>query len=142
MDNTAQKQNQTIDDVNAQIQPQPVQTGSLNKEAEVASVNDFVKLSEKPIIKDAEVAEAGVTEVKQGVELDKVQEQIGVKRSAETTPIKIDDLSEKIQYPLGQTQAQQVIKTNKNSKSSIVWLAILMLKHFKRMQRKLLGKTT
>lgn len=137
MDNTAQKQNQTGNDVQSQPQPQP--TGSLNKEAEVASVSDFVTLSEKPAIKDKEVVESGVAEVSQGVELSKVHEQIGVKRSAETTPVKIEP-SETIQYPLNQAQAQQIVKTNKNSKSSIIWLAILMLKHFKKIHRKLLGK--
>lgn len=141
MDNTAQKQNQTADDVQSQVQPQsqPQPTGSLNKEAEVAAVSDFVTLSEKPAIKDKEVVEAGVAEVAQGVELSKVHEQIGVKRSAETTPVKIEP-SEAIQYPLNQAQAQQIVKTNKNSKSSIIWLAILMLKHFKKIHRKLLGK--
>jgi hypothetical protein len=145
MDNTAQKQNQ-VDDNNqssvqtqTQSQPQPTPTGSLNKEAEAAAVSDFVTLSEKPIVKDKEVAEAGVAEVTQGVELSKEHEQIGVRQAAETTPVKIEP-SEKIQLPFDQTQAQQVVKTNKNSKSSIVWLAILMLKHFKKMRRKLLGK--
>ena len=141
MDDTAQKQNQTGDNIQsqAQPQPQPTPTGSLNKEAEVASVSDFVKPTETPAVKDREVAEAGVAEVTQGVELSKEHEQIGVKASAEATPVKLEP-SEKIQLPLDQMQAQQVVKTNKSSKSSIVWLAILMLKHFKKMHRKLLGK--
>ena len=141
MDDTAQKQNQTGDNIQSQPQPQPqpTPTGSLNKEAEVAPVSDFVKPTETPVVKDREVAEAGVTEMTQGVELNKEHEQIGVRASAETTPVKLEP-SEKIQLPLDQMQAQQVVKTNKSSKSSIVWLAILMLKHFKKIRRKLLGK--
>jgi hypothetical protein len=141
MDDTAQKQNQTGDNIQsqAQPQPQPTPTGSLNKEAEVASVSDFVKPTETPAVKDREVAEAGVTEITQGVELSKEHERIGIRQAAETTPVKLEP-SEKIQLPLDQMQAQQVVKTNKSSKSSIVWLAILMLKHFKKMRRKLLGK--
>jgi hypothetical protein len=143
MDDTAQKQNQTGDNAKSQVQPQsqpqPTPTGSLNKEAEVASVSDFVKPTETPAVKDREVAEAGVAEVTQGVELSKEHERIGIRQAAETTPIKLEP-SEKIQLPLDQMQAQQVVKTNKSSKSSIVWLAILMLKHFKKMRRKLLGK--
>jgi hypothetical protein len=141
MDDTAQKQNQTGDNIQsqAQPQPQPTPTGSLNKEAEAAPVSDFVKPTEMPAVKDREVAEAGVVEVTQGVELSKEHEQIGIRQAAETTPVKLEP-SEKIQLPLDQTQAQQVVKTNKSSKSSIVWLAILMLKHFKKMHRKLLGK--
>ena len=157
MDDTAQKQNQVndnaqpqdqaqpaprspLDKVLPQPQPQPVPTGSLNKEAEMAAVSDFVKPSETTPVKDREVAEAGVTEVAQGVELSKEHEQIGVKRSAETTPVKIENSGESIQYPLDPIQAQQIVRTNKNSKSSILWMAILMLKNFKKIHRKLLGK--
>ena len=163
MDDTAQKQNQVGDSNQSQAQPavrtpldsvlpqspvvgqgvsaqQPVPTGSLNKEAELAPVSDFVKPSETPVVKDKEVAEAGVAEVTQGVELSKEHEQIGVKPSAEATPVKIEDLGESIQYPLDQTEAQKIVKTNKSSRSSIVWMAILMLKHFKRIHRRLLGK--
>jgi len=56
MDDTAQKQNQIsdngqaqpaprspLDNVLPQPQPQPMPTGSLNKEAEMATVSDFVK---------------------------------------------------------------------------------------------------
>jgi hypothetical protein len=156
MDDTAQKQNQVADSNQSQakpavrtpldnIQPQPQQpqsapTGSLNKEAEMAPVSDFVKPSEAAVIKDREVAEAGIAEVRQSVELNKEHEQIGVKPSAENTPVKVDDSGDKIQYPLDQNQAQKIVKNNKSSKSSIVWMAILMLKHFKSMHRKLIGR--
>lgn len=155
MDDTAQQQNKIgdnnqpqaqpavrtpLDNVSPQPQqPQPAPTGSLHKEAELAPVSDFVTLSEKPAIKDKEVAEAGVVEVSQSPELSKEHEQIGVKPSAEATPVKIEP-SEEIELPLDQRQAQKVIKANKNTGYSIVWLAILMLKHFKKMHRKLLGK--
>jgi len=153
MDDTAQKPNQTSDDAQTQAQSQPqavvnqtpvqqqsTPVGSLNKEAELAPVADFVKPTETPAIKDKEVAEAGVSEVSQRVELSREHELMGLRHAAETTPVKIDNPIEKVQLPLDQTQAQQVVKTNKNSKSSIVWMAILMLKHFKQMQRKLLKK--
>jgi len=139
MDDTAQKQNQINDNVQSQAQPQITPIGTVNKEAEMASVSDFVKPSETPVVKDKEVAEAGVQEVSQSVELSKEHEQIGVKQSAETTPVKIEP-SETVQLPLAQEEAQKIVKTNKNIGNSIVWLAILMLKHFKMMHRKLMGK--
>jgi hypothetical protein len=151
MDDTAQKQNQTDDNNQSQAQPQPrvvnqgtvqsptVPAGSLNKEVEMAPVSDFIKPTEAPVVKDKEVAEAGVSEVSQSVELSKEHEQIGIKPAAETMPVKVEP-SEKIQLPLDQAQAQKVIKTNKKTGYSIVWLAILMLKHFKKIHRKLLGK--
>ena len=156
MDDTAQKQNQVADSNQSQAQPavrtpldniqpqpqqpQPMPTGSLNKEAEMAPVSDFVKPTETAVVKDKEVVEAGVAEVLQSVELNKEHEQIGVKPSAENTPVKVEDSGDKIQYPLDQTEAQKIVNTNNNTGSSIVWMAILMLKHFKRMHRKLLGK--
>lgn len=146
MDNTAQ--NQTNDKTQAQVQTQPVaQTsiqpptvpvGSVNKEVEMAPVSDFVKPSETPVIKDKEVAEAGVAEVSQTPELSKEHEQIGIKPSAEATPVKINESGPEDNLPLTQVQAAQTVKKNKNIKSSIVWLAILMLKHFKKIHRKLL----
>jgi hypothetical protein len=156
MDDTAQKQNQVADSNQSQaqpavrtpldnIQPQsqqtvPVPTGSLNKEAEMAPVSDFVKPTETSVIKDKEVAEAGVAEVLQSIELSKEHEQIGVKPSAENTPVKVEDSGNKIQYPLDQTEAEKIVNTNKSTGSSIVWMAILMLKHFKSMHRKLIGR--
>jgi hypothetical protein len=127
-------------DQTAVSQPQVAPIGSVHKEAELAPVSDFVKLSEAPVVKDREVSEAGVKEVVQTPELTKEHEQIGVKPSAEITPVKIESLSESSRMPMTQVQAAQIAKKNKNIKSSIVWLAILMLKNFKKMHRKLLKK--
>ncbi len=142
MDNTAQKQNQTNDNNQSQAQPQPqaVPIGSVNKEVEMAPLTDFIKPTESPVVKDKEVAEAGVSEVSQSVELSREHEQIGIKPAAEVTPVKIESSSETAQLPMTQAQASQVAKTNKSSRSSIIWLAILMLKHFKKMHRKLMGR--
>ena len=151
MDDTAQKQVNDTAQAQAQPavrtpldnvpppQPQVTPVGSTNKEVEVAPVSEYVKLTEAPIVNDKEVAEAGVAEVSQGVELNKEHERIGVKNSGETTPVKVDS-NTKVQLPLEQKEAQKIVKTNKNIKSSVVWLAILMLKNFKKMHRKLLGK--
>jgi hypothetical protein len=150
MDDTAQKQAQAqpavrtpldnIQQPQVVVPQQPVITGSLHKEAEIAPVSDFVKPSEAPAIKDREVAEAGVSEVTQHVELSREHEQIGIKPSAEATPVRVENPSEDANWPMTQVQATQVTKANKNIKSSIVWLAILMLKNFKKAHRRLLRK--
>jgi hypothetical protein len=41
---------------------------------------------------------------------------------------------------MSQAKAQQVVKTNKNIRDSILWFAILMLKNFKKMGRGLSGQ--
>jgi hypothetical protein len=133
-----QPQSQPVDQPVSQPQVTPI--GSMHKEAELAPVSDFVKLSETPAVKDREVAEAGVKEISQTPELTKEHEQIGVRPSAEVTPVKIEESSESSRMPMTQVQATQIAKKNKNIKSSIVWLAILMLKNFKKMHRKLLKK--
>lgn len=150
MDDTAQKQ--TNDQTQVQTQPQPqvvdqtaiqapaVPTGSPNKEVEMAPVSDFVKPTEKPAVRDQEVAEAGVSEVTERIELSKEHEKIGIKPSAEATPVKINDQAGEDNLPMTQVQAAQVVKKNKNIRSSIVWLAILMLKNFKKMRMSLLKK--
>jgi len=157
MDDAAQKQVQAKASDNAQIQPQPqnavtsgaqsaVQTpvvpvGSLNKEAELAPVSDFVKPTETSPIKDSEVKDAGVTEVSQSVELSREHEQIGIKPAAEATPVKVENLkASAVELPMTEVQAADVVKKSNNIRSSIVWLAILMLKNFKKMHRKLLKK--
>ncbi len=103
----------------------------------MAPVSDFVQPSEKPVVKDKEVAEAGVKEVAQSAELSKEHERIGIKPAAEATPVQTEP-SGSVQLPMTQTQATQVLQKSKNIKDSIVWLAILMIKHFKKMHRKLL----
>jgi hypothetical protein len=156
MDDTAQKQTQVSDSAQSQAQPavrtpldnvpqpqpqpQPTPTGSLNKEAEMAPVSDFVKLTETPAIKDKEVAEAGVKEVVQTPEITPEHEKIGVKPSAEATPVKVENPINDEKLPLNEFQAGQITKGRTNIRSSVVWLAILMLKHFKQMRRNLLKK--
>lgn len=89
MDDTAQKPNQTNDDVQVQVQPQvPVPSqpqpqvtpvGTTNKEVEVAPVSEFVKPSEIAAIKDKEVAEAGIVEAEREIELEETHKEMGIK---------------------------------------------------------------
>jgi hypothetical protein len=169
MDNTAQ--NNANDDAQAKVQPQPqpqapvsqaptiqpqpqpAPVGSMNKEAELAPVSDFVKPAETPAVKDKEVAEAGVTEVTQSVELSKEHKEIGIEPAAEATPVKIpSQQSEENKLPMTQLQAAQVIKKGPGMTNlgkhfegiyfvdSIYALAVLMVKHFKKMHRNIFKK--
>ena len=56
------------------------------------------------------MVESGVTEVSQRVELNQEHEKIGIRPSAEATPVKIEDKSEEDNLPMTQVQAGQVIK--------------------------------
>lgn len=132
--------------------PQPVPIGSLNKEAELAPVSDFVKPVETPIVKDKEVTEAGVIEVTQRVELSREHKEIGIEPSPEATPVKIMSPAEENQLPMTQLQAAQVIKKGSGMTNlgkhfegvyfvdSLYALAVLMVKHFKKIHRGILKK--
>jgi hypothetical protein len=93
MDNTARKLSQPVDQLQPQVQSQtPVApVGAVNKEVQVP-VGDYVVPAAEvaPIVKDNEVAEAGVREVEDKIKLEEVHEKIGVKQSAESVEVKTE----------------------------------------------------
>jgi hypothetical protein len=170
MDDTAQKQNQANDNTQVQAQPQPqvpvqpvaqtpspepiTPTGTTKKEAEMAPVSDYVRPSEPEPIKDKEVVEAGIAEAERGIKLEEVHEKMGVRLSAESTPVKTQP-SGMVQLPLDEKEAEKLVKKGPGHNinlekfidglffaDSVYGLAQLMMKHFKRIQSKLSGQKT
>jgi hypothetical protein len=170
MDDTAQNQNQVSDDTQVQVQPpapispQPVQSqppiqqpqatpvGTANKEVGVAPVSDYVRASEAAVIKDREVSEAGVIEVEKEIKLEEAHEKMGVRLSAESTPVKTQP-SGLIQLPMDEEEAEKEIKKGPGHNinlekffdgiffaNSVYGLAVLMAKHLKRIHHKLTGQ--
>jgi hypothetical protein len=142
MDDSAQKQNNLAGNATepASDQNQVTPSGSsLNKE--VGSVSDYVSHSEQAPKIDTEVKEAGVEAVSETPQLTQAHEQIGVKLSPESSKPNLEASAGQT-MPMSQTKAQQVVKTNKNIRDSILWFAILMLKNFKKMGRGLSGQNT
>jgi len=137
MDDAAQKTN-NIQDQPGQNQITP-SGSSLNKE--VGSVSDFVVHSEQAPKIEQELKEAGVEAVSETPKLTEVHEKIGVKLSPESSKPNLENEPSSTQsMPISQASAQQIVKTNKNIKDSILWFAILMLKNFKKMGRGLQGQ--
>ncbi len=170
MDDTAQKQNQVNDDAQVQVQPQPqvpaqsviqappqapvTPTGTTNKEVEMAPVSDYVRPSESEPIKDKEVVEAGIAEAEREIKLEEVHEKMGVRLSAESTPVKTQP-SGTVQLPLDEKEAEKLVKKGPGHNinlekffeglffaNSVYGLAQLMMKHFKRIHSKLIGQKT
>lgn len=171
MDDTAQKQNLPSDNIQAQpavrtpldnVQPvvqAPPQasvtpTGTTKKEAEMAPVSDYIRPSEPEPIKDKEVVEAGIAEAEKEIKLEEVHEKMGVKLSAESTPVKTEP-SGVVQLPLDEKEAEKLVKKGPGHNiniekfidglffaDSVYGLAQLMIKHFKRIQSKLTGQKT
>jgi hypothetical protein len=166
MDDTAQNNNQVSDDVQAQVQPSvqppvPVQsqpqpqitpTGTANKEVGVVPIGDYVRASEAAVIKDREVSDAGVLEVEKEIKLEEAHEKMGVRLSAESTPVKTEPTG-MVQLPMDEKEAQKTIKTGPGRNinlekffdgiffaDSVYGFAVLMAKHLKRIHHKLTGQ--
>ncbi|MGA2911726.1 MAG: hypothetical protein ABSE17_03800 [Candidatus Levyibacteriota bacterium] len=160
MDDTAQKPNQTNNNVlsqsqppvpvQPQLQPQVAPVGSTNKEVETAPVSDFVKPSETAAIKDKEVADAGIVEAEREIKIEEEQEKIGVK--AVPAPVKTEPTGA-VQLPMDEKEAEKLAKKGPGHNfnlekffegiffaDSIYGFALLMLKHLKRIHGKLTGR--
>ena len=163
MDDTAQKQNQINDDAQVQTQPlTPVQppvrpqvtpTGTANKEIEAAPVSDYVRASEAAVIRDREVSDAGIVEVEKEIKLEEVHEKMGVRLSAESTPVKTEPTG-LVQLPMDEKEAEKVIKKGPGHNinlekffdgiffaDSVYGFAVLMAKHLKRIHHKIFGQS-
>lgn len=163
MDDTAQKQKLANNNVQPQpvvpppvqppvpAQPQTSSVGTANKEVGVAPVGDYVRASEAAVIKDREVSDAGVVEVEKEIKLEEAHEKMGVRLSAESTPVKTQP-SGMVQLPMDEKEAQKVIKAGPGHNinvekffegiffaNSVYGLAVLMAKHLKIIHHKLLG---
>ena len=169
MDDTAQKQNQINDDAQVQtqpltpvqppvptqpqVQPQVTPTGTANKEVGAAPVSDYVRASEAAVIRDREVSDAGIVEVEKEIKLEEVHEKMGVRLSAESTPVKTEPTG-LVQLPMDEKEAEKVIKKGPGHNinlekffdgiffaDSVYGFAVLMAKHLKRIHHKIFGQS-
>jgi len=157
MDDTAQKQKLANDNAQvhtqsqAQPQPQVLPTGTANKEVETAPVSDYIRSSEPEMIRDKEVVDAGILEAEREIKLEEVHEKMGVKLSAESTPVKTEPTGV-VQLPIDEQEAKKIAKKGPGNfnlgkffegiffADSVYGFAILMLKHLKRIHRQLTGQ--
>jgi hypothetical protein len=144
MDDTAQKQNQVNDDAQVSV-------GTANKEIGVAPVSEFIKPSEKIVI-DKEVTEAGIVEAEREIKIEEEHERMGVKPSAESTPVKTEPTG-LVQLPMDEKEAEKQIKKGPGHNinlekffegiffaDSVYGFAVLMAKHLKRIHHKITGQ--
>ncbi len=129
MDNSAQKQNNTDDAAQAPATP----VSAPNKEVELAPVSNYLAPSAEieSIIKDKEVADAGVKEVSQTPNLTKEHFNVGIKHAAETTPVQREPTGI-IKLPMTQIQASQQAKGS--TTDAATWLANFILRLLKKMR--------
>jgi alpha-glucosidase (family GH31 glycosyl hydrolase) len=174
MDDTAQKQNNPIGKPltqagQAQIidnyadsppeqkiieaKPTPV-VSSLNKEIGASAFTEVVRPSEEEVKLEAEVKSAGLVANTDKPKLDAIHEQIGVKVSAESTPINLTPTGN-ITLPMSEEEADKTLKMKQTkfnlhenvgefageyTEDSLPFFATLIKKIFKEMHRKVFGK--
>jgi hypothetical protein len=129
MDDSSQKQNNNND----LPQPVPTPVSMPNKEVELAPTSDYVTPSSEieSIIKDKEVADAGVKEVGQAPKLTEEHFKTGMKHAAESIPVSTEPTGV-IKLPMTQSQAQQQAKGS--TTDAATWLANFILKFLKKMR--------
>ena len=138
--------------IQTQPQPQVAPVGSAHKEVGVAPVSDYVRASEAAVIKDREVSDAGIVEVEKEIKLEEVHEKMGVRLSAESTPVKTEPTG-LVQLPMDEKEAEKVIKKGPGHSiniekffdglffaDSVYGFAVLMAKHLKRIHHKITGQ--
>jgi len=171
MDNTAQNTQQPSQDSalqQPQVSPQPkpddkIMVGqdqfvpavsSLNKEKGGSAFSEIVKPSEQEVKVEEELKNVGIVANSDKPKLDEIHEQIGVKHSAESTPVP-QTSSNKIVLPMSEEEADQTLKIKQTkfnlhenvgefageyTEDSLPFLATLVKKIIKEMHRKLFRK--
>jgi len=129
--------------IQTQQQPQVGSGGALVKERELfvtpsagPSVSEFVKPSgveAEPRIHD-ELEKIGVRRVREFPEVGHEEQGIGIKESM--PPVKTEPTG-LVQTPMTEEEAKQTLKHEKPT-ASIMWIAALVVKYFKKMHRRLL----
>lgn len=136
--------NQNQNAQNNQIQPDDQQapkapispTGSPYKEIEppIRKEQPLIKASEEEPRLHPEVIEAGVETVADKPKLDDGHFGIGMRHARESTPVKTEP-SNKVNYPITAQKANQIVKSKRNIKDSILWLATSVLRQIKTIRK-------
>ncbi len=99
-----------------------------NKEVEPAPVTEYVKPSESEITIDKELEETRVKKTEETPKLTKEHKDLGIEHTEQ-----IETQQKKINLPIPEEEAEQIEKKESPS-SSIKWLALLVIKAFKKIK--------
>lgn len=123
------------DQKNQQISGQAVVSSSVSsqsrKEQEPITVKSSLELSEPELAISKELKDIGVESVPSLPNITETDRQAGITPSPQSAQVNIQP-SGIVQLPLNQSEARDIVKSRKTVSDSIVWLANLVLKQFKR----------
>ena len=137
MDDNSQNQNlqnnqnqQDDQQIHPQVQP-VIPSGTTQKEVEpIVAKEPLIRVSEEELRLHPEVSEAGVETVTEKPQLSEEHFKAGIEHAKESTPVKTEP-SENIKFPMTAQTANQIVKSHKNIKDSILWLAIAVLRQLR-----------
>ncbi len=115
------------------IPTQPV--GTLQKEQFVSPASEFIKPSEQEPNISPEEKESGVETVSQYPRLSEEHVKIGIKPLGDTVPVSATP-SGMVQLLMTQKRTTSILKMHKKVSDSILWLATLILKQVKIINKK------
>lgn len=96
----------------------------------------WIEPSEKEPQIHPEVAEAGVERVSSTPELTPEAQKTGLRLAKESTPVSTQP-SGAVQLPISEQKSKNILRFHKKVANSVTWLAVLVLKHFKKIHRKI-----
>ena len=109
---------------------EPVASVTVAKEhGPVANTSEFIKPSEQEPQITKDLAESGV----EVVSSKPPQDNIHVRATGDVAPVQTSPTGVVV-LPMTKQQATQAVKKNKNVRKSILWLATVILRQFKRQE--------
>lgn len=145
MDDQSQNQPSVVPVV-PQPQAGPVQVSPISppqKEQQpvvsAAPQEELIKPSETEPVVYPELSEIGVEKVSEAPKLSVEDQTAGLSLASESTPV-VTKPTGAVQLPMTEREAKQVLKMHKKIADSIVWMATLIIKHFKRIHETLVSQ--
>ncbi len=100
---------------------------------------EFIKLSETEPVVHPELSEIGVEKVSEAPNLSLGDQAAGLSLAKESTPV-VTNQTSAVQLPMTEQEAKKVLKMHKKIADSIVWMATLIIKHFKKIHQTLVSQ--
>lgn len=150
MDDSAQaaNTNNLPTDATPQVQPQtgtvplsPISPPQKEQQPVVSASpqEELIKPSETEPVVYPELSEIGVEKVSEAPKLSVEDQTAGLSLASESTPV-VTKPTGAVQLPMTEREAKQVLKMHKKIADSIVWMATLIIKHFKRIHETLVSQ--
>lgn len=107
--------------------------GTFNKETSPISESLIRPTEAHPRI-HSEVREVGVETVSEKPEIKEEHKKAGIEHAKEETPVKTEPSASVVipDAPMTQQKAQQILKQNRNSASSLLWMAMAVIRQIKK----------